>query len=195
MLPYKFGNELHVITSTGNVLTKDIAVSTRFMDFTCGIKQSVTGEDEMWYRISTRPAFEVALLRKSTNGEIEIVMMRKPRFSTDKPKPKLPGGYYDDSEDLETFQISKVLHDCGIKMKRLQPCGRILGHGEIQTPIGFFYTRYWEIVGDPRPGVEIEIIPFSKAVELAVQGRVENDSTFSLIMKIDYLIRKNGIGV
>jgi hypothetical protein len=149
----------------------------------------------MWYRLTTRPALEVALLRKPNNGEIEIVMMRKSRISTDIPKPKLPGGYYDDSEDLERFRISKVLHDCGIRMKRLQPCGQILGHSEILTPIGFFYTRYWEIAGDPRPGVEIEIIPFSKAVELAVQGRVENDCSFSLIMKIDYLLRKNGIGV
>jgi hypothetical protein len=187
MLPYNAGNELHVTIPSRRVSTTEILVETRFAELRCGMKESATGVKEMWYGLKTRPAFEVALLRKLPNQEPEIVLIVKRRLDTDNPKPKLPGGYYDDSADTMDFRIAKVFQDCGIKADHMQFCGQVIGHSEIQTPIDLYCTNIWNVVAEPRPGIEVHIVPLSQAVELAMQGGIDNDSSFSLIMRVYYL--------
>ncbi|MCL5006526.1 MAG: hypothetical protein M1153_00035 [Patescibacteria group bacterium] len=179
-------------TRSPNGGVKGAEVSTRFAHYKVDVRESSTGQPEVWFRLESRDAFEVAMLgyNTTTNGPI-VTLQRKRRLATDTPRTKVPGGYLWGSpeEDIP----AKILRDCGVQLGfgDLIPLGHVIGHSEIITPIKLYYTFRWERVAEPRSGIEIFDVPLQKAVEMAIRHEVENDSSFSGLMRL-YFLWKEG---
>lgn len=167
-----------------------VQVQTPYVIFTVKPLTLAERKRETWYHITTRPAFEVGVL--SGQGEsLQIVLQRKKLFEADNPKMKCPGGYYPD-DVTEESKHQKVQNDTGIKLRSEIRCGNVIGHRQITTPIELFYSFDWSFVSQPKEGIAVESISLKEAAQLAINGEVDNDSTFSLIMRL-FWMQQNGL--
>lgn len=121
--------------------------------------------------------------------------MRKKRKASDPWLNKLPGGYFWGEEKI--FIPEKIQKDTGIKFSYddLHQLGHVIGHSEIHTPIQLYWTDKWEIVDKPREGVEIVEISLFEAVKMAIEYGVENDSSFSALMRLYYLMKEGKLNL
>ncbi|PIS40780.1 MAG: hypothetical protein COT26_01500 [Candidatus Kerfeldbacteria bacterium CG08_land_8_20_14_0_20_43_14] len=174
-----------------DVEPETMSVSTKYLDLEVQLTESTDGKIETWSTVTTRPAFEIAFLKKE-DGQLYVVLMNKRRKATDLPLTKLPGGYLPDGGNTQVNMQEKVLRDTGISFEplSLRYLGKVIGHPEIHTPIALYYTADWRKTGKPCPGVEIFEVPFETAVDLATDGEIENDSSFSVIMRLFVLNQK-----
>lgn len=190
MLERKDSRDL--VLKTEGVLgkTSNIFLETKFMEVDVRSEESVSGQQDLWTKITTRPAFEVAFLKKTEN-EIRVILMRKRRKAVDQPLTKLPGGYL--WEPPETYIAEKIRKDTGIQFSYndLRQLGHVIGHSEIHTPIELYWTDKWEAADKPREGVEIVEISLLGAVQMAMDYGVENDSSFTALLRL-YFIMKEG---
>ncbi|MFA6588540.1 MAG: hypothetical protein WCT08_05750 [Patescibacteria group bacterium] len=178
-LDYRIGEEIF------NGLPDSLVVETKYLMLQVMPEESANGQTETWTKIITRPAFEIAFLIM-LNGELHLMLMQKRRKANDSLLTKLPGGYFSDDLNYDRLMEEKVLHDTGIRFSStdLVQLNSVIGHSEIHTPISLFYTTAWEVTGAPKDGITIEAVPFRHAVALAINGGIENDSSFSAIMQL-----------
>jgi hypothetical protein len=171
---------------------KALEVTTYYLNLVVKAEVSSTGEIETWSTITTRRAFEIAFLKK-VGGKLFVVLMKKRRKATDRVRIKLPGGYLPDNGAVAANMQEKILCDTGIHYEdsSLITLGKVVGHAEIHTPIDLYCANNWEYKGKPRLGFEIVELPFDSAVDLAMTGKIDNDSSFSAIMKLFVLIQRS----
>jgi len=185
MIPGVEGTRLNGLPTSPPIL-----VETSFMDVAVEMRQSVTGQQEVWAHVETLPAFEIALLGHNPKGELTLILMEKRRLATDEPKVKVPGGYLVPGRSMQ----QKILADTGISINEngLIGTGHVIGHSEIKTPITLYYLppEGWEKTNEPREGVRVFAATLENAAKMAMGHEVENDSSFSLIMRLYWLWRE-----
>lgn len=167
---------------------RGVTVETAFVEIDLDVRKAVTGDDELWFHIESKPAFEVACLTIEKQGDEPLItLMKKRRLEDDEPRIKVPGGYLWD--EAETYIPQKILADTGIELafNDLVGVGHVIGHSEIVTPIELYFTTKWVRLQDPREGIEVFSVPLRRAARMAIGHVVENDSSFSLIMRLYYL--------
>lgn len=186
--PYAFDINITSSELGGN----KIRLETNYIDIMVGQETSVSGNKELWIKIKTRPAFEVAFLRKNEEAKITVILIRKRRSQSDQLLTKLPGGYqWGDSHD---FYSKKIFSDTGISFyaSDTHHLGHVIGHSEIKTPIDLYYCTSWEKTGKPGNGIEILEVTLDEAVKMAIDHQLENDSSFTALMRLYYL-EKEGL--
>lgn len=186
MLDLRDSKEVAVSTF-GEAGSTVINIETKYLQVDVRQERSVGGVPEVWAKVETRPAFEVALLKRAADGTIMVTLMRKRRKATDSPRTKVPGGYLRGPAQEAIAQ--KIEQDTGIRLSfdRLQNIGHVIGHSEIVTPIELYWCAVWEKVGEARPGIEVFEVTLDEAARMAFEHEIENDSSFSLIMRLFYL--------
>ncbi len=166
-----------------------LTLATRYMEVVLRHETSATGNREVWTKVKTRPAFEVALLKRTAEGPT-IILMEKRRLATDEWRTKVPGGYH--RQPGHKAIARKLELDLGIEIdvSSLQLLGHLIGHSEIETPVTLYWTTGWRVIGTPREGVRWSEVPLQRAVQLAMDHRVENDSSFAVLMRLYFLMQE-----
>lgn len=174
-----------VMTTAGPTGALQVQVETKFFEIAVGARKAIDGHEEIWTQITSRPAFEVALLTRA--DEPCVTLIKKRRLETDPWLTKLPGGYL--WENRETEIPAKLKNDTGIKLefRNLVKLGKVIGHSEIRTPVDLYYSFEWEPIGEPRLGIQIWSPSLSEAVRIALNNGVENDSSFTALMRLYWL--------
>ena len=175
-----------VVTGLGE---KGVHVETAYFDIQIKREKPIDGGEELWTRIQSRPAFEVAMLTRQQ--EPRVILMKKRHFVESSGLMRLPGGYL--RGEKETNIPEKIETDTGIRLEfsDLIELGHVIGHPEIKTPIELYYTWDWKQVGAIGPGIQIFDLPLVEAVKTAMGGFVESDSTFAALMRL-YCLWKEG---
>ncbi len=175
-----------------------VELETPWADVTLQEELSVTGHTEQWLSIQTRPAFEVACISRE-GGELYVRMITKRRKATDTNimPPRLPGGYL--WEDTEAFMLEKIRRETGLVIVpgSLKDLRSMIGHVEIRTPIRLYYTAdwNWRSVAGHADGIQLIRTTLESAVDGAFRGEVENDSTFSALMRLYYMLHEGQLNV
>lgn len=189
MLGKRSNNDVILTIRQKDTWSPQIHFETKYLEVDIESKKSVLGKTELWTMITTRPAFEVAFLKKN-KGQICLVLIKKRRKVSDRSRIKLPGGYLWGPE--ETYIPEKIQSDTGISVafKNLNLFGHVIGHPEIKTPIKLYWTTEWQRTKEPRSGIEVLEMPFNKVVEMAINFELENDSSFTAVMRLYYLLKE-----
>lgn len=171
-------------------------IKTPYLDLVVEARTAVDGSSETWAVAETPPAFTVGLLSAGTGpgDPPKIVLYMKRRLATDPLVIKTPGGFDRPGQTMR----EKILADTGIAINEaeLNPLGRVMGHPTILTPIRLYWSVCWESVQRPRDGVIVlDDIPLTRAAFLAHEGKIEDDASVELILKLYFLWREENLNI
>jgi hypothetical protein len=127
--------------------------------------------------ITSRPAFEVALLSRDNDNNVCVQLMTKQRLEGSAAPwrgldvEKFTGGYCTDNKDQLTWGFVqdriKALTGYVIDLDSCGVVGCVVGHTEVEFPIALLYATRWEVVDEPPAGVKVFTATLEQAKHLA----------------------------
>ncbi len=173
-----------------------LRIETPYLDLAVEARTAIDGSSETWAIAKTPPAFTVGLLCAGTGpgDPPKIVLYLKRRLKDDPLVIKTPGGFDRPGQTMG----EKILADTGIVINEaeLNPLGRVMGHATILTPIRLYWSICWEIVQRPRDGVIVlDDVPLDRAAFMAHEGKIEDDASVELILKLYFLWREGNLNI
>lgn len=121
------------------------------------------------------------------NKRKEIVFVKQYRHAIDADLLEIPAGLLADSESPEECAVRELKEETGYR------AGAVHKLAEFYTSAGFtderFYLYFTDEIEEGEPerdegeeGMQVERIPFIKAVEMAASGKIEDAKTLTAIL-------------
>lgn len=176
--------------------------------FVIGIHAAEGGGSQL--ELDSRPAFEVVMLGRVTGvTEPYVVLIRKKRLEQTAYRDvewitKVPGGYFHDgSPGNVEFVCQRLLQETGMEVdpESVHFIGQAIGHTEIRTPIALGYATRYRKVQEPRPGVEVLIVPLPEALQMAENALsrtspfLENETAFEELFGVSRMLERYEIAI
>lgn len=128
------------------------------------------------------------------NGRMEICLVRQYRIAVDDFLLELPAGKLEAGEDPETCARRELIEECGWEAEDMNYLAKVHPTpGYCSEPINIFWTRHVREVPqklDDGEFLDKLVLPFTEALELALQGKITDSKTLIALYQAALLLNK-----